>query len=410
MVQNLIISFVLLIISGFASLVFGQTPDALKPSVISGEVISIDASTLVIKTADGNVTASLTDKTEFKRVPPGNPSLRSAEPSAASDIDEGDKVVVTGVLNADKRSLPARAVYLMTKSDLAMRNRKEAEEWRLRGISGRVTAVDVALNKITISVAGMAGTTSVDVTPKPGSKFHRYAPDSVKFSEALPSSISEVKKDDLIRAKGDRSPDGATFLAEELVAGAFMTIAGTVKSVDTEKNEVIIKDLNSGKDITILTAGAMTFKRFPEADAERMASFQFGGMSGGARPPGAAPQGGQAGGVRPAGGPPQAGGQPTAGAPSGSPQQGGFGGMRPGGGNIDDMLERFPTITTADLKVGDMIAVSSSRGSTPDRVRAIKLLAGVEPFLRLAQMQAARQGGQGVSGGFSIPGLDGIGF
>ena len=84
----------------------------------------------------------------------------------------------------------------------------------------------------------------------------------------------------------------------------------------------------------------------------------------------------------------------------------GRGGQRAGG--IDDMLERFPTITAADLKAGDVIAVSSSKNHTPDRITAIKVLAGVEPFLKAAQMQAAASGNRQVTQSLNIPGLDGI--
>ena len=83
--------------------------------------------------------------------------------------------------------------------------------------------------------------------------------------------------------------------------------------------------------------------------------------------------------------------------------------MRPAGGGIDDMFERFPTITATDLKAGDIIAVSSTRGTELDRVTAIKLLSGVEPFLRAAQMAAARQGGPQRQLDLNIPGLDGFG-
>ena len=86
------------------------------------------------------------------------------------------------------------------------------------------------------------------------------------------------------------------------------------------------------------------------------------------------------------------------------------GGPRPAGG-IDDMLERSPTITAADLKVGDIIALSSTKTADAARLKAIKLFAGVEPFLRAAQTSGGRGRGQGgVEQGFSIPGLDGIGF
>jgi hypothetical protein len=86
-------------------------------------------------------------------------------------------------------------------------------------------------------------------------------------------------------------------------------------------------------------------------------------------------------------------------------------GMR-AGGSIDDMLDRFPNITVADLKVGDMIAASSTKGADSDRVTAIKLLSGVEPFLKAPQAAGARQNGgqRGQDSGFTIPGLDGIGL
>jgi hypothetical protein len=86
------------------------------------------------------------------------------------------------------------------------------------------------------------------------------------------------------------------------------------------------------------------------------------------------------------------------------------GGMRPGGGGgLDDMLDRFPNITAADLKAGDVIAVSSTKNGELDRVTAIKLLSGVEPFLRAAQMASAQQGGPRRQLDLNIPGLDGFG-
>jgi len=58
-----------------------------------------------------------------------------------------------------------------------------------------------------------------------------------------------------------------------------------------------------------------------------------------------------------------------------------------------------------------MIAISSSKGTNADRVKAIKLLAGVEPFLQMTRTAGGgNQRNQGVPGGLSIPGLEGIGF
>lgn len=391
MLQNVLITILIFVLSGIFGHIFGQTPDALKPSVITGDVAVIDASKIVVTTKDGEVQANLTEKTQFKRVPAENPSLAAAVAATASEIAVGDRVVITGILAADKLSLPARTVYLMTRSDIEKKHAAEAAAWRTRGIAGRVTAVNTQAGQITVEVRSLMGTTSTVITPKENAVFRRYAPDSVKFDEAKMSSLAEIKTGDMIRALGDKSSDGTSFTAEEVVSGAFQTVAGTVKSVDVEKKEIVVTNLQTKKDVTISLGGASVLKKFPAEMAERLAGFQSG-----VRPPSAG--GGQ---------PPAAGGQPG-GTPGGQGRPG-FGGRA---GGIDDMLDRFPNITAADLKPGDMIAVSSSKNGNADRINAIKLLAGVEPFLRMAQASGGRGRGQGqgVSGDFTIPGLDGIGF
>jgi hypothetical protein len=69
--------------------------------------------------------------------------------------------------------------------------------------------------------------------------------------------------------------------------------------------------------------------------------------------------------------------------------------MRMGGGgmNLQDMLERLPTISIADVKVGDTIIVSSTKGADPSRLTAISFITGADTLLN---MLAARQpqGGQ----------------
>ncbi|MBK7934105.1 MAG: hypothetical protein IPK01_11525 [Acidobacteria bacterium] len=399
MIQNLIITVLLFIFSGMFALVFGQTAEAVKPSVVTGDVVSISSTEIVVSSAAGEVKAVLTAATQFKKVTAENPSIKTAIASSAADIGVGDKLLVTGILSADGKSLPARAVYLMSKSDIAQKQAKEAENWRTRGIAGRVTAVNAQTNQLTVEIRSLMGSTSMVLTPNADAVFHRYAPDSIKFEEALNSSLAEVKQGDMIRALGDKSADGTSFSAEQVVTGAFQTIAGTVKSIDIEKNEVIITDLQTKKDVTVAIGTASMMKRFPAELAQRLAGGAMGG--GGPRPPG---QGQPA-----AGGPPTTGGQvrPAGGAPGqGRPGMGGQGG-------IDDMLERFPNIKAEDLKAGDIIAISSTRNGNTSRVNAIKLLAGVEPFIRLAQATSGGgrgQGGQAVQGGFTIPGLDGIGF
>jgi hypothetical protein len=56
--------------------------------------------------------------------------------------------------------------------------------------------------------------------------------------------------------------------------------------------------------------------------------------------------------------------------------------------NMQDMLERLPTIAIADVKVGDTIIVSSTKGADPTRLTAISLISGADTLLN---MLAARQ-------------------
>ena len=58
-----------------------------------------------------------------------------------------------------------------------------------------------------------------------------------------------------------------------------------------------------------------------------------------------------------------------------------------------DLIERLPTIAISEIKVGDMIIMSTLPGTDQNRLTAVSMVTGVEPLLQmLAQRQAA--GGQ----------------
>ncbi len=79
----------------------------------------------------------------------------------------------------------------------------------------------------------------------------------------------------------------------------------------------------------------------------------------------------------------------------------GGGRRRAGGGpDMQEMLERLPVITVAELKPGDMIIVSSTTGADPSRVTAITLVAGVDALLQGAA--GRRRGGVGPGGSFDL--------
>ncbi len=393
--KNLFLSAVILVFGLFGLTAFAQTV-SVKPNTLTGEVASLDSEKIVLKIATGDLNVVLSNKTKYFSIPPENFSTKAAVPAAFSDISIGDKVIVTGILTEDKKTIPANSVYLISKSTIASKEAKENEAWRTRSIAGRVVSYNPQTSVITVSVRGIAGERTVSVKPKDKAEFFRYAPDSVKFSEAKKSRISDIEPGDSIRALGDKNADGSEITAEKIVTGAFKTVGGTITAINAEKNEVTINDFQTKKDVTIVVTDASILKQFPAEMANRMAGMQM--MQAG---------GGQGGGMRP----PQGNQQPQPNPQTQGQTPGQSGGLR-GGGGIDDMLDRFPSVKIADLKVGEMIAVSSTKSADPNRITAIKLLSGVEPFVKLAQAQMAggnRGGGNNVNSNFTIPGLDGFG-
>lgn len=158
----------------------------IKSNLALGEVSAISQADkkISLNTKDGAIDVTLTDKTVYKRVSPENPSLYTATAATLSDIGVGDRVMVTGAVSADKKSVPAKQIFLMTKADIGKRNEGEREAWRTRGISGRVVSLNPATQEFTIASRGMTGEQNVVVSPKDKINYRRYAPDSVKFDDA----------------------------------------------------------------------------------------------------------------------------------------------------------------------------------------------------------------------------------
>lgn len=386
-----------------------QAPPAATPPAprVIGEVLSVDAQAqqLKLKPDSGEVsTVGLSEQTRYLRVPPGEKDLKKASPIQLSDIGPGDRVLARGSFGADPTSLAASTVIVMTRADLAQKQQREQAEWQQRGVAGVVTAVNPDSKEIIIKERSQEGKAFVVDTSK--SNLRRYAPDSVRFSDAKPSSFGDLKIGDTVRVLGTKSEDGTHITAEEIVSGSFRTLAATIVSVDAASGTLKVTDLQTKKPLTIHTSADSTLRRVPPTAAQMMAARARGmtsspgaGGSGAGAPgmggprQGASRAGGGPDGVRPVFGGP--GGGPPAGAREipgpGGPGMPGPGGRGGQGGNFDfaRMLERMPVLSLAELKAGDAIVVSSTKSADASNLTAIALVAGVEPFLASAPRNSA---------------------
>jgi len=189
--------------------------------------------------AGPDVLVVLPDGVSVLRVPPGAKDLNLASKITASEISTGDRVLVRGRISDDQKSVVATSVIVMTKTDLAVAREAERLDWQRRSIGGQVSAVKPETNEITISVPTTPPTPrnpSHPVTIALDAKtiLLRYAPDSVKFSDAKPSNFEQIKIGDQVRVLGTKSEDGNRFAAEKLVSGTFRNAGVTVVSVDEQ--------------------------------------------------------------------------------------------------------------------------------------------------------------------------------
>jgi Cu/Ag efflux protein CusF len=377
-----------------------------------GEVKTIDAAAkqITIQTdAGATVTVTVTDKTSYKKLAPGEKSLTNATDTTLAEVGEGDRIMARGNVDLEHKSVPALQIIVMTKGDLAKKQEAERAEWRRRGIVGVITSLKPETKEITIAHRAVGGTQSIVMQVGDNTEMRRYAPDSIKFSDAKPGNFSELKVGDQLRALGDRTEDPLRFNPQKIVSGSFRTVGGIVTAVDPATGEISIKELEKKTPLTIVVKHDAVLRRFPPASEMGALMGGFGRRPDGAGGP--APSGGQGQpqGQGQAGARPQNAGGPGGGGPGG----GGPNGPRGGGFNIHDMLERLPTISLADVKVGDTIIVSSTQGVDPTRLTAISLVTGADTLLAMLAPRptpgqatpnpAAGLGNSGITFGIGLP-------
>lgn len=356
--------------SGLAGLLFIAVLTALaqdQPAAASsatparavGTVKGIAGNTITLTTDAGTVLNLIVqDSTRILLAALGQKDLRDATPLQLSDIHVGDRMLVRGKPGSKGQSLVALSVVVMREADIAARQEHDREDWRKRGIGGLVKAVDLGQGTITVSVTSFGASKAVDVKTSKSTIVRHYAPDSVKFDDAKPGTLDQIKPGDQLRARGTRSADGSQLNAEEIVSGTFRNIAGTVISTDAANRTISVKDLATRQAVMLRINDDSQLRNLPPMMAERIAR----------RLKGESQPASENGNVHPA--------MPASGSPEG------VGGGRAGGPpDFQQMLNRMPAVSLAELQKGSAVMLVATEGSSSSPPTAITLLSGVEPIL-----------------------------
>ncbi len=275
-------------------------------------------------------------ETDIVMAPPGERDLKKAKAAKVTDISAGDRVLISFVPEMDE----ARRIVVIPASEIVRRNEAERLDWQKRGIWGAATATNG--KEITLKMQTPAGAQTAKVIITNKTKIRRYAPDTVKFSDARATSIAEIAAGDQVRARGPKSRDGLSMTADEVVFGTFLTATGTITAVNPKTKEITIQNLATKKPLTVRLIDDSQLKLLP--GMKTMFSHKSAG-----------------------GGPPD---------------------LR-GGDIMAQVLERLPQGTIDDLKVGGAVVASSTKGTKSDAVTAILLIGNAEMVLQMIQSQGA---------------------
>jgi hypothetical protein len=313
-----------------------STPGVRAIGVITR--IDVAARSITIKTDPGpEMGIRFEEATRLLRVAPGAKDLSGAATIRVTDLSVGDRILARGQGAGDQNSLAADSIIVMSRADIAKKQAAERAAWEQRGVVGITTALVPASGEITIRAQTLEGTRPVAVSLAPGAMLRRYAPDSIRFSDAKPGRFEELKIGDQIKALGTSSEDRARFTAEELVSGSFRNLAATVISLDPIENTVQVTDLTTSRRLQVKVSPESTIRRLSPSVAQMIAVRISGGGTSAAPP------------------------QPR---------------------DLQSTIESLPPLHLADLKPGEAVVISSTNSEDPSRVTAITLLAGVEPLLK----------------------------
>ena len=371
----------------------GQAAKVKYVSLI-GTVEKVDAAgkVLAVKPDKTDETAvKFDDKTQFLRIPAGETDTKKATRAAAGDVSVGDRVIAR--LREGEDGKPAVFLYFSKQAELAQRKEKTAEEWK-SGVSGLADSVDQAGKKVVITVrgAGPAKSVALDVSSNI-LDVTRFSPETGKNE---PSTLASIRPGDQVTVIGQKNADMTAIKVDAITSGFYKTLPVQIKSIDTAAGQIMAMDLASKKPITINIGSDSVLKKLDDATAQQLArrlnpTIQAegrggrGGRGGGgdAAPvaiPGAAPDG-------------AAGGRSGRGAGGGRPL------------DLAKVVDQAPVITLADLKANEPIVVFGAATDDLSKLRALRLISGVDPILRAAP----QNGTDPLAGNWSLGGEGGGG-
>ena len=259
-----------------------QTPAPAANAPVSqlGTVKTVSGDTLTLATDAGvAVTVTVPTGAQILQLAVGSTDLKTAKPSQFSEIAVGDRVLATGKGGQSTTNFNALRIILIKSTAIAQMQAAQQADWKARGTGGIVSSVDTAKGTIVLQ----SGSKKLTVVTSPATKFRRFEGGSVKYEDSKPGTLAQVQPKDQLQVLGNKSADGLTITAEEIMSGSFLNLSGLIASIDTANGKITFKDLATKKIMTVNVTANCDMHNIPLMTATMLANRSKGGGAVGGR-------------------------------------------------------------------------------------------------------------------------------
>ena len=291
-----------------------------------GTISAVNAQTaeITIVTAE-NATfiVNAANKTEIKQIAAGETDIQKAVKIDFNVIEAGDTVLVRGSVS-DKKTISAKQIVVIKKTDIATKEMQKREEWKQRGISGAIIKTEPAQRKISVQLRGQTQPTEVFISEN--IVIQRYKPNAASLNDFAPSQFAEFREGEQVRILSRKNTEATHLDAEEIFVGSFNTRVGKVVSVNAEKSELKITD-TLNKTISVVVNPESNIRRITE-DLLKNGNLKTSESDGKI--------------------------------------------------NLTNLLENAPKVAVADIRIGETIAVANAFDSQAERIVGLIVVTGID--------------------------------
>jgi hypothetical protein len=346
MIMKCLIQFAVILIA--IPTIFGQKTETGNLERHVGVIKSINAGVsefIIAPDEGGEMRVIAGSGASLLRVAPGDKDLSKAAKILMEEIAAGDRVLIRGKRSSEG-ILAASIIVVISKADLAHKHEAEQAEWKRRGISGRISAIDAIQRKITISPSSKSLPPVVTISLAENAIQKRYRPDSIRFDDAVASTLDEIRVGDQIHVLVDKNTT-AEYVGQQIVSGTFRTFVAVVVSADSAGGAFSAKERGSEQPFVARVSQDSILRKLTPAIAKRLTQNELEEES-------------------------KSRSSHSVGETS-----------APRGPSIDTqtILEKASPLSLGDLRPGDAIIISCTATKQTGPITAFAVLAGAEPLL-----------------------------